>query len=178
MRRRLAALISVLAVLLALGAPAHAATDRFKWMSCAAGTATTGHIDDGAMNYDGSLMLHGRFQTCHPPTQYEVFALAVYLSNGHTYGTATTYWGGAPLPPLFEAKVGAPDETQAVCLLAAPNVRLDCRSVTVTVTPGDGRMKEVGAQIPVDSPLVDRPAAISIEYGMVDQGPNCPTCWG
>ncbi|MBV1851300.1 hypothetical protein [Catellatospora tritici] len=178
MRRRIAAMFSVLAVTLALGAPAHAVPDQFKWMSCAAGTAITGHIDDGAMNYDGRLMLHGTFQTCHPPTQYEVFELAVYLSNGQTQGRATTYWAGPPLPPNFEAKIGAPDETQAVCLLAAPNVRLDCRAVTITVTPGGGRLKEVGAQIPIDSPLVNRPAPASIEYGMVDQGPNCPTCWG
>ncbi|MEV4413714.1 hypothetical protein [Catellatospora sp. NPDC049609] len=177
--RVLAAAVTALAVATA-AAPAHAGQNPvlYKWLSCPAGTGTTGQLDITNINpvpANGTYLtaVSGGMALCRKVTAtYNVFATVQYTSTS-SHGSlhslplnATTY--------TFNGYLDIAAGVEALCLLATDTERLACVSIVWTTVDGVARPTD-GGPLPVDAPLVDRPVVINM-YGDDPTGPGCLGC--
>ncbi|MGY0233169.1 hypothetical protein [Longispora urticae] len=172
--RGLAAVAAGLLLAVGLVAPATAGTgtqppaDNGRWLTCPAGTATTGtfggvvtFVDIGGTKHH---FVDGYIRPCTTPQYPDSFAVVTYgprfgVGNAYPFPTTGTAFGGT--------LTSVPNNSVAACLIAGPLRRLSCVEL---VWDSDG-LPQTGAPISVDDYRVQ-----GYGYAQGIEGPPDPTC--
>ncbi|WP_155368988.1 hypothetical protein [Catellatospora vulcania] len=157
----------------------------YQWLTCPAGTATTGlvtgsstytHEVEGNNYYLHFVTLYGTLTPCRRiPNDATVYAIGAYGSSD-AYGGAYTYINpGFPTPTFDDGSpIDVYPDIQAVCLITNETTRLACVSV-VWVDAGYSMVPVIEGPLAVDSPRVAMPAITKMSA--VVGGPVTPTCF-
>jgi hypothetical protein len=111
---------------------------------------------------------------CRPPTETEVWGIAVYRATGRNrVETVAAVWYSR-MPEGETTVKGTMPITRgvrALCLVAASNVRLECTRID---WPSPTAGPVIGAGVRTNARLVRAPAPLPLVPRF---GPGCPVCW-